>query len=277
MSSDRKKILDRLLSQDTVVRDLFIKHSALEVDKIRPHLLQVQEQAQKVHNYRCIDHFRFLYPRSVTHPLYSVLKQRFPPSYILDIGACMGTDLRQMMVDGATKGMIFGLESEQSFVDLGFELFGDRDRLGESFVTGNIFDPRIISELLELTTTGKKKQFRQEEGFDIIHSGSVLHLLDYSKTRLLLRRIHTLLKCDGVFFGRTTGMSQPRLSESRYLHSPESLKSLMLELGFSKVKIRVMERTARSKNDPSVDHLVLAVQGSKTNTQPTLPTMNKKS
>ena len=45
---------------------------------------------------------------------------------MLDLGCCMGTDLRQFVLDGwCTAGDAVGLDSQPSFIDAGLRMFGD--------------------------------------------------------------------------------------------------------------------------------------------------------
>ena len=57
----------------------------------------------------------------------------------LDIGCCFGQELRKLSSDGAPSSNLYGIGLERSFVDFGFELFRDRDRLESTFLTGDIF------------------------------------------------------------------------------------------------------------------------------------------
>jgi len=48
---------------------------------------------------------------------------------VLDLGCCMGTDLRQFVLDGwCTAGDGVGLDSQQPFIDAGHDMFGDHVR-----------------------------------------------------------------------------------------------------------------------------------------------------
>lgn len=49
---------------------------------------------------------------------------------VLDVGCCLGTDLRQMIVDGiVTVPNALGVDLELPFIQLGEDLFGDKGKL----------------------------------------------------------------------------------------------------------------------------------------------------
>ena len=48
----------------------------------------------------------------------------------LDVGCCLGTDMRKLVFDGVPAQNLVGIELRQQYIDLGFDLFRDRNRLG---------------------------------------------------------------------------------------------------------------------------------------------------
>ena len=58
---------------------------------------------------------------------------------VLDIGCCMGTDARVMLSDGfVTEDNFTGVDICNDFIQLGYELFEDKDRLHCKFMVRNI-------------------------------------------------------------------------------------------------------------------------------------------
>ncbi len=62
------------------------------------------------------------------------------PARLLDVGCCFGQDLRKLVVDGVPSERLVGLEPESKFLDLGFELFADRELFKGQMIAGNLFD-----------------------------------------------------------------------------------------------------------------------------------------
>ncbi|MHA2172870.1 MAG: class I SAM-dependent methyltransferase, partial [Candidatus Kariarchaeaceae archaeon] len=136
-------------------------------DKIIHKASQVWQEALSLNNYRCIGSFRFLYPRIQSHPLYPQITANLAGKLILDLGCHMGTDLRQLIVDGADPEYLVGTDLIKRFWELGLFLFEDADSIQIKFVSGDI----TTSEILHFETkTGKFAQY--VESFDIIHAGS---------------------------------------------------------------------------------------------------------
>ena len=86
---------------------------------------------------------------------------------LLDVGCCFGQDIRKTIVDGAPAENIYGLDIECKFIDLGYELFCDRETLKSTFIAKDMLDPAADCEDLD----GK---------MDIIFISSFLHLFDWA-------------------------------------------------------------------------------------------------
>jgi len=174
--------------------------------------------------YRCIKEWRFMVPRVLSHPLYAtVVKPRLPTAKILDIGCCMGTDIRQFLIDGAQASNIVGIDISEEYINLGFELFEDKEKTKDCFQIVDILkekteaetetekgkeDERIITE--HTVKHGSYEEILARHGgtFDFVYAGSVLHLLLEDQVIKLLERVKPLLKSEsGIFFGQTVGSS----------------------------------------------------------------------
>lgn len=91
--------------------------------------------------YPCLGQFRFLelnlanrtdlYPRLLAG-------LRTGSQKFLDVGCCLGQDIRKLVYDGVPGECLVGLELEAGFIDLGYELFRDRDTLKARFISGSI-------------------------------------------------------------------------------------------------------------------------------------------
>jgi len=214
----------------------FIKDEKILTERV----VSVREKALKTFDYVCLRRYAFTEPRIHSHPVYSSLqKDHDPERRLLDLGCCMGTDLRAFLVDGVvTPENARGLELEKSFVDIGYELFQDAERL-----PSNTF---VIADSLK------------EEGlpfppnhFDLIYCSAVYHLLNKEQGVQMTKNVFKALKSksengkEGIFFGKTTGSSQAHPYELpderngvvRWMHTAETLKQLLEEVGFQKVEV----------------------------------------
>ena len=113
---------------------------------------------------------------------------------LLDLGCCFAQDIRKLVSDGALAENLHACDLEYGFIDLGYELFADRDSLKSHFFAADIFDD-----------SGK---LNETEGmFDFVHVGSFLHLFPHEDQIRVCKRIVKLIKPrDGcIVFGRQIG------------------------------------------------------------------------
>ncbi|KAL9095564.1 MAG: hypothetical protein Q9165_001996 [Trypethelium subeluteriae] len=103
----------------------------------------------------------------------------------------MGTDQE---FDGAPSSNLYGSDLRPDFIELGYELFLDKQTFGATFLPADIFDPN--SDLKQLDGT-----------IDIIQTSSFFHLFDRDTQIRLAKRVVALLKPqkDSLIFGRQVG------------------------------------------------------------------------
>ena len=199
------------------------------------------DEAAKHHPYPCILEYRFTYPRVAYHPHYTRLIQHNPSVAslrVLDVGSCMGSDLRQMLLHGVAPRNALGLELVQHFIDVGLDtLFQDRALLARAFTAHNILSPHPH-------THPALKAFLDEAPLSLVYCGSVYHLLLEEDTHTLTRNVYELLAPGGHLFGRTMGSSH-RLEPSRrgvwngqlrFLHSSATFTAMCQRCGFVDVE-----------------------------------------
>ena len=127
----------------------------------------------------------------------------------------MGTDLRKLVFDGYPGSNVIGCDLRPEYVDLGYELFGDRDRCPIRFITGNIFDLSDNSTLtdvgeeagaLSLTSVNELSQLRG--ALTHLYTGALFHLFDEETQYKLAVRLALLVKRSPgtVIFGRHQGL-----------------------------------------------------------------------
>lgn len=117
------------------------------------------------------------------HPLYTTILDRVKSGdRLLDLGCCFGQDIRKLVSDGAPSENLVGSDLSPAFLDLGYDLFLDRETLKSKFYAADVFD--VESDLL-----------KAEKGkLAIVHAASVIHLFDLPAQKKVVKMIIELLK-----------------------------------------------------------------------------------
>ena len=216
-------------------------HRAIADAEILQLVNQAHDQAvAKAHPYRCIKEYQFCYPRVMLHPHYAQLIQhnaKVGELRVLDVGSCMGSDLRQMILHGVKPEHALGLELEQDLIDIGLDgLYKDRAALQQSFTTQNVLDDGFLESNSQFAAF-------HSAGIDVVYCGSVYHLLEEAPTHTLSAHLYKLLSPGGVLFGRTVGslldtrpVDANWNGRSRFLHSAHTFKTMLLQYGFVDVE-----------------------------------------
>lgn len=149
---------------------------------------------------------------------------------MLDAGCAFGYVLRQLAVDGAPAANLIGTDLQQGFLDLGYDLFKDRDTFEGKFLAGDLLNPDDHS-LDEIN--GK---------VDIIHAAALFHLFDWedqvklgirlvkffkkgaNKAMVVGRQIGTLYPLDRATYKEEDGPSW-------YRHNLETWQDIWDEIG----------------------------------------------
>ncbi|CDO70605.1 hypothetical protein BN946_scf184748.g2 [Trametes cinnabarina] len=152
----------------------------------------------------------------------------------LDLGCCMGTDVRKLVHDGYPASHVFGCDLRQEYIELGHELFGDADRCPIRFFTSNVFDlPTTVDSATRNTVVPEPSTvtaLAQLRGvLTHIYTGALFHLFDEETQYGLAARLVTLLERSpgAIIFGRHQGLLEEgyindALGRNRYGHSEKS-------------------------------------------------------
>jgi ubiquinone/menaquinone biosynthesis C-methylase UbiE len=147
---------------------------------------------------------------------------------LLDVGCCFGHILRQLAADGVPATQLAGTDLRSDFVELGYELFRDRETFAARFVTGDVLDP--ADEALAAL----------DGSFDVVHVASFFHLFGWDDQVKVGERIVRFFKPDakGLVIGRQVGAYEPltvqRFREQggkRYLHNLETMQNMWDVIG----------------------------------------------
>ena len=161
------------------------------------------------------------------------------PLNILQLNSCMGVDVRKFLFDKvSTKENVFGVDLRQEFIDAGYVLFEDKERMSENFFTVDLLKEDFVGVLEKNSGSSK---------FDVVYLGSVFHLLNLPECTLLANRVFQITSNDGFFFGRTMGYidGENRTAswsgEDRFLLSKKGLQELLEQSGFKQVQVTESE------------------------------------
>jgi SAM-dependent methyltransferase len=145
----------------------------------------------------------------------------------LDIGCCVGQDIRKLVYDGAPAENLYGSDLMQDFLDIGYDLFLDKDTLNATFIAADIFDPG--PNLKQLNGT-----------IDIVHAASFFHLFGYQQQVVAAKQIVALMKpkAGGVIVGQQIGnvnagerRRDTDQTKSRFSHDIKSFAKMWEEVG----------------------------------------------
>ncbi|KAH8693712.1 hypothetical protein BGW36DRAFT_301111 [Talaromyces proteolyticus] len=181
-------------------RRLLEQYSGIPADEVDGHILALRDRAFDIFPYPCIGSFRFLQLSLVETIHYNEILQRVKAGEkFLDAGCCFGQELRQLAFDGAPEGNLYGTDISLDFMNLGYDLFLDKDRFKARFIAADIFDDNsdLVKEL-----TGQ---------IDIIYAGSFLHLFGKEDSFKVAKRLVSLLKDkpNALILGRQVGNIDP--------------------------------------------------------------------
>jgi len=193
----------------------------------------VRKSAFSHYPYPCIRRFHFINLMMMQNPAYPAIVEagRKGDTWFLDIGCCMGTDARKLVLDGYPAVNIAGCDLRSTFLDIGSnELFRDAGSCEISFFTADIFDVRPTKSYAEIIsligrTSGSLRDALQNSysskltdaklkllkgRLNHIYAGALFHLFDEPTQYDIALRIVSLLKnaSGSIIFGRHEGKEE---------------------------------------------------------------------
>ncbi|PQE30532.1 methyltransferase domain-containing protein [Rutstroemia sp. NJR-2017a WRK4] len=125
-------------------RKIFEEYAGIPSADVEAHIYKVRDLAWDVLPWPCIGEFWFISFGLSRHPHYQQLVRLLTSSSgsrILDVGTCVGQDLRALHVDGVPISALFGMDALPGFETVGHALFKDEDRFTkEHYIVGDILD-----------------------------------------------------------------------------------------------------------------------------------------
>ncbi|KAJ9639269.1 hypothetical protein H2204_003880 [Knufia peltigerae] len=222
--------------------ELLASYSGIPPAEQKDHILRVRDRAYATHPYPCLGRWRFLELDLSSHPLYKtdVLGPLVPSDknksttdswLFLDLGCCLGQDVRKLIHDGADRERVRGADLKPEFIEMGYELFNDPDTLPRQkhFVSpADVFDQSPSANLA--VCDGK---------VGILHASAVFHLFDLPGQKRMARRCLKLLDqrrgrvllC-GAQVGNVDPGEAPRVTTkgTRYRHDGDSWRRMWEEV-----------------------------------------------
>lgn len=186
-----------------------------------------RDEAFKIFPYPCLGNWGFLNLNVADAAAYDEVVSRVKNGELyLDIGCCMGQDIRKLVSAGVPAENMYASDLKREFWDIGYDLFLDGDTLKTNFIEADVFD--ADSKLMQLD--GK---------LSIVLAHSFFHLFDYEGQVKAVKRVIKLLKPEpGVMvFGRQGAMLEPgsfehvNVKDRVYWHNVESWEKLWKQAG----------------------------------------------
>ncbi|KAI0447126.1 hypothetical protein F4803DRAFT_501147 [Xylaria telfairii] len=240
----RQRYYETLHNVPKSMSELMSSYAGIPKDEQIAHITKLRNEAYAQFPYPCMGTFRFLdldlarheaYKEHVLAPLCQPTVSGKPEPLFLDCGCCLGQDVRKLVVDGAQPHRLWASDIEPRFIELGFELFRDGDRLPRDhfLCPGNLLKDIGDPSEDQLITLNNK--------VTILNVSAVFHLFDLEEHKRIANRCLQLLRKDTgapvLVIGAQVGGREakrlprrPNIGGYRYQHSPESWKALWREV-----------------------------------------------
>ncbi|KAM0545789.1 hypothetical protein ACHAPJ_011213 [Fusarium lateritium] len=213
-------------------RKLLEDYSGIPPDAVESHLHTIRDKAWTVASFPCVGMWSFTNLNYMHDSQFKTVVSRLRVEGIdetfLDVACGLGQVLRKLSADGVDPKKLYGTDILSEYLDLGFDLFKDRDRFDQSnFIPADLIHHDKALAHLEGKVT-------------LIHASNFFHLFDWEEQVLIGKNIVKLFKSqhEGVLlFGWQIGrldagtITSYKTGNTRYIHNLSSLQTLWDEVG----------------------------------------------
>lgn len=136
--------------------------------------------------------------------------------------------MRQLVADGVPSEQLIGLDIEGPLIELGYELFKDRDTLKSQF---------LIADIFAVATQDRAWIELEEKKADVIHCSAFFHLFPLPQQIVAARIVARLVRPNGIIVGRQSGSIKPSeypaIAEgsTSFRHDINTFQSMWNEVG----------------------------------------------
>lgn len=150
---------------------------------------------------------------------------------MLDLGCCVGQELRSLASAGVPSENLYGSDLVPNFLSKSYELFNDRDKFKGKLLQADIFSDALFDDAFK----GLEGKFR------VLHAGLFLHLFSRGQQLVVCEKIVKLLSEEkgSVFLGEQVGCLGGGLrgvgsgSRTSFLHDEKTFAEMWDEVAQS--------------------------------------------
>ncbi|GAD97044.1 hypothetical protein SNOG_10728 [Paecilomyces variotii No. 5] len=204
-------------------RDLLEKWSGIPSSEVVRHVNDLRDRAYKVFPWASIGLYQFLEIDMLDFDCYpDILESIKKGALFLDLACCLAQEVRQVVADGAPAENVYGADLSSDLMNLGYDLFLDKDKLGVRFIQSDVLDSQspLVAEF--------------EGRFDVIHSSNFFHAWEWSKAIEVAKCVVKLLsnKPGSMILGSQVGVKRakhltfPHINRSIFCQSLVTWKEL---------------------------------------------------
>ncbi|KAK8040097.1 hypothetical protein PG993_008508 [Apiospora rasikravindrae] len=201
------------------------QYSGVAPEHIPERIKKIQAKALATFPYGCFKSYWFLnLVPTLEDPRYqaTLARLRVPGSTetFLDAGCCLGPVVRLLASEGVPGERLYGTDLQAGFLDLGYELFGDRGWSRATYLAGDILDESDV----------RLDAFRGK--IDIIYASAFFHLFEREGQLKAAKRMVGFLRPESpraMIFGQNQG---PKIEGwEKYVLDPGRWANLWEEVG----------------------------------------------
>ncbi|OAQ82644.1 porphobilinogen deaminase protein [Purpureocillium lilacinum] len=194
-----------------------------------------RDKAWAVARFPCLGRWSFTNLSLVDDPVFrsAVARLKDPRSgdALLDVACCLGQVIRQLVADGVSPARLHGTDLSPAFLDLGFELFRDRERFpADAFVAADLLaDPADAAQGEKQEEGGEDRESAVDAALrgkvTLVHAANFFHLFSWEEQVRAASRIVSFLqpgRTDAVVFGAQIGCLDPAQAEFRPIRTSTS-------------------------------------------------------